>query len=113
MDQPRVSLSREDFFWAITLIGDHPGIMTDAERARFQRIVASVETQPYPKPAAFDVYVVHVPYSGDAPIAVRTNVEDARTLGRVYNLNRADTHAEVLGYTLDSVGASAEAISLD
>lgn len=104
MTEPQVSIGRDDVFWLMNnfAVGT---VRTPEDADRLRAIEAAVEAQPYPKPEPFDLYVVHVPYGGeDGPIAVRTNVEEARTLTRVYNLNRADTHAVLLGYTSDSVG---------
>lgn len=101
-------MDRDDAFFLFNKVNAHPDFLPEDERIRVQRIECEVNAQPYPHPDdddTFDVYVVHVPYNGEGgPIAVRTNVGEARTFTQVYNMNRTDTHAVLLGYTLDNVG---------
>jgi hypothetical protein len=110
-DKEKVWLRRDDAFWLL-LRGNTGWPFGDADR--LDRIEEELNAQPImegrpvePRPEGqFDVYVVVIRGEQDvAPIAVRTDKDQAIAIAQIWNLAEGGKgSAQVIGYDFDRAG---------
>jgi hypothetical protein len=111
-----VKIFRDDAFWLLATVQADPDLGIDARR-RVSLIEAGLDSQPVLEgrpasdPSGYEVFVVQEEYSDNRPIAVRTDLEKAFDIARIYNLGADGARtAAVYGYRFDGVGYGQEIV---